>query len=162
MVDMTIGRQNVIPNDTKSQTLTSATFVIEWMAGGNSAVFSELAGISTEIEQIEYMETQGTKPAFGRFLGKAKPPTVTLKRSMSNGPDTSWIWAWHAMARSGATDAFKHTTLKLFSAGSDKPVKTYLLSNAIPTKLEIQGMKAGGSEVVLQTVTLQCDAIEED
>lgn len=160
MVDFTVGRQNAITATERGNTLTSATFMIE--SGGQEAVFSELGGISSEVEQVEYMEAGPKGPAFGRFLGKAKPPTVTLKRSMSTGKDTTWIWTWHALARTGKPEAYRDTTLKLFSAGSgEKPVKSYYLTNAIPTKVEINGMKAGGTEVVLQTLTLMCDAIEE-
>lgn len=168
MVDMTLGRQKAIPAEERKNLITSATFVIEQLATGKSCIFSELAGITSEVEQAEYMEAGIQGPTFGRFLGKAKPPTVTLKRSMSSGSDTTWIWAWHAAARTGSPAAYLDTTLKLYSAGNydpmkeqQEPVKTYMLTNAVPTKVEIAGMKAGGTEVVLQTVTLQCDAIEE-
>lgn len=160
MVDFALGNQKVLGRDDKGQTLTSATFVVE--CEGKSAAFSELGGINSEVEQTEYMEAGPKGPTYGRFLGKAKPPTVTVKRSMTTGPDTSWIWAWHAQARTLNKLAYKDTTLKLFAAGQgETPVKTYYLSNAIPTKVEIAGMKAGGTEVVLQTLTLMCDAIEE-
>lgn len=163
MLDMSLGRQQPFNADARKEAITSATFKIEWVAGGFEAVFSELAGISSEVEQTEYMEASVKGPMFGRFLGKAKPPTVTLKRSMSTGKDTSDIWKWHAAARNAVPDAYKDTTLKLFAAGGDpeKPVKCYLLTNAIPTKLDIAGMKAGASEVVVQTLTLMCDGIEE-
>jgi hypothetical protein len=50
----------------------------------------------------------------------------------------------------------------LYGAGDDPggaAKMTYMLVNAFPTKVDIAGMKAGGTEVVLQTVTLQCDEI---
>ena len=130
---------------------------------GRSALFSELAGISSEVEQVEYMESGLRGPVFGRFLGRAKPPTITLKRSVNHGPSTKWIWAWHSLARTLAPEAYKPTTLKLFAAGAGggRLIKTYLLLNAVPTKVEINGMKAGATEVVLQTLTLMCDSIEE-
>jgi phage tail-like protein len=160
MVDLNIGRQGVIPADQRATTLAAATFQIE--ANGKTAVFSELTGITSEVEQAEYMEASVKGPVFGRFLGKAKPPTVTLKRSMSTGADTTWIWGWHALARTGAQTAYQDTTLSLFGAGNpDKAIKVYQLTNAIPTKVEIGGMKAGGTEVVMQTLTLQCDEIAE-
>ena len=143
-------------------TITSATFLVTCDLG--EAMFSELGGISSEVEQAEYMEAGLKGPEFGRFLGKAKPPTVSLKRSMTSGGDTtSWIWGWHGIARSLDPTAYKDCTLKLFSAttGPDNPVKTYYLINAIPTKVEIAGMKAGGTEVVIQTLTMMCDHIEE-
>jgi phage tail-like protein len=159
-IDMGLGRQQPTDPGARETTLTSATFVVE--CGGKSAVFSELGGISSEVEQSEYMEAGLQGPTFGRFIGRAKPPTVSLKRSMTKtGGSTTWIWTWHASARNMKPDAYRDCMLKLFGAGSDAPVKTYFLNNAIPTKVEIAGMKAGGTEVVLQTVTLMCDAIEE-
>jgi phage tail-like protein len=160
MVDFTLGKQQALTKQQRDEALTSATFQIE--AEGKTANFSELAGISTEIEMVEYMEAGPKGPVFGRLAGKAKPPTETLKRAMGVGQDTTWIWAWHASARQAQTEAFKDTTLKLFTAGKpDAPVKSYLLTNAFPTKVEIAGMKAGATEIALQTLTLQCDNIEE-
>jgi phage tail-like protein len=162
MVDMTLGRQGTLDRTDRDSTLMSATFEIEY--NGKTALFSELAGITSELEQAEYMEAGLHGPMFGRFIGRAKPPTVTLKRSMTKGGGnsaTTWIWAWHAEARTGVSTAYRDVSLKLYGAGSKEPVKQYAMTNAIPTKVELNGMKAGGTEVVLQTLTIMCDAIEE-
>lgn len=145
----------------KDQVLANATFRIENMHG--VAFFSDLGGISSEMEDIDYMEAGEKGAMFGRFLGKAKPPTVTLKRAMSAGKDTTWIWAWHRMARGGGTLSMTDTTMMLYGAGGPDsgPVATYILMNSFPKKVEIAGMKAGGTEVVIQTLTLQCDEIME-
>jgi len=156
------GRQQAIQPGTRAELLTSAIFKIENEKG--LAVFSELAGISSEVEMQEYMQAGEKGPEFGRFVGKAKPPTVTLKRAMSNGPDTTWIWEWHQMARLGMPNCYRTTTLMLYGAGSDPggaPQMGYMLVNAFPSKVDIAGMKAGGTEVVVQTVTLMCDEIIE-
>jgi phage tail-like protein len=152
------GRQQAASVDAKSEMLTSALFKLE--AEGKSVGFSELAGIVSEVEQAEYMEAGAAGATFSRHFGKTKPPTVTLKRAMSTGDDTSWVWAWHQMARQAAPMAYKDCTLKLYAAGDDPngPGKmAYLLVNAWPTKVEIAGMKAGSTEVVIQTLTLMCD-----
>lgn len=154
------GRQAAFDKSKKGELLTSAVFKIENENG--SAIFSELAGINSEVEQVEYMEAGEKGPEFGRFMGKAKPPTITLKRAMSSGPDTTWIWGWHQQARAGNLLAYQTTTFMLYGAGDDPGAAgkmTYMLINAFPTKVEIAGMKAGGTEVVVQTVTLQCDEI---
>jgi phage tail-like protein len=159
MVDFTLGKQQALTKEQRDTSLSSATFQID---NGEKANFSELAGITSELETVEYMEASAQGPVFGRLFGKAKPPTVTLKRAMGNNDDTKWIWAWHAQARLGDTSAFKDTTLTLFGAGApDTPIKAYMLTNAIPTKVEIGGIKAGATEVAIQTLTLQCDNIEE-
>ena len=163
MADLSGGRQSGFDrSNTDKAPLTSAVFMVENSKG--TATFSELAGISSEVEQAEYMEVGGRGTVFGRFVGKAKPPTVTLKRAMTTGGDTHWIWLWHAAAREASPMAYVTTDLKLFPAGADpsgSPTKAYTLVNAFPTKVEIAGMKAGGTEVVIQTVTLQCDEITE-
>jgi phage tail-like protein len=154
------GRQAAIDKTKKGELLSSAVFKIENENG--AAIFSELAGINSEVEQVEYMEAGEKGPEFGRFIGKAKPPTVTLKRAMSTGPDTTWIWAWHQHARAGNPQAYITTTFMLYGAGDESggaSKMAYMLVNAFPTKVEIAGMKAGGTEVVIQTVTLQCDEI---
>src|SRR3712207_6594847 len=144
MVDMGVGRQGVIENTARDETLSSAVFKID--VNGSVAMFSELGGISSEVEHAEYMEAGVKGPTFGRFIGRAKPPTVTLKRSMTTGKDTTWVWEWHAMARTGSSQAYRPCTLSLYAAGQDpggSPQKAYMLSNAFPTKVEIAGMRAG-------------------
>jgi phage tail-like protein len=156
------GRQAAISDTARGELLTSAIFKIENEKG--QASFSELAGISSEVEQTEYMQAGEKGPEYGRFVGKTKPPTITLKRAMSTGPDTTWIWEWHQQARAGSPMAYRTTTFMLYGAGSDpggSAALTYMLVNAFPSKVDIAGMKAGGTEVVVQTVTLQCDEIIE-
>lgn len=154
------GKQGAIDPKEKGKTLSAASFIVT--CEGKDAHFSELSGIKSEVETGEYMEVGEKGPQYGRFLGKAKPPEVTLKRSMtSGGQTTDWIWVWHTAARQLDPAAYKDCGLQLFGAGSDQALKTYYLVNAIPTKVDIGQMKAGASEVVLQTLTLQCDSIEE-
>lgn len=152
-------RQTAMSPKEKELAVSSAVFEIENTWG--VARFSELGGISSEIEQNEYMEVgPNGNPTLGRFLGKAKPPTVTLKRAMSNGPDSGWVWKWHAQARTLVIGAYLDTHLRLIAANQADP-RVYTLYGAIPTKVELAGIKAGGTEVVIQTLTMQCDEIVE-
>lgn len=154
------GRQISLDDKQRGETLSSATFQIT--NGFGTALFSELGGISSELEQAEYMEAgPNGNPVFGRFLGKAKPPVVSLKRAMGGGPDTKWVWQWHAQARLASAAAYSTTELHLIPAGSSSAQRVYTLYHAIPTKVELAGMKAGGTEVVIQTLTMQCDEIVE-
>jgi phage tail-like protein len=154
------GRQMAMAPDSKEKLLTSAFFRIETMEG--SADFSDLAGITSEVEQTEYMETGPVGPLFSRHPGRSKPPTVVLKRGMKTGTGTTWIWTWHKLARMGAPGMLRDTALLLYGPQDDPggaPRVIYMLMNAFPTKLELAGMKMGGTEVVVQTLTLQCDDI---
>jgi phage tail-like protein len=154
------GRQFSITPDQKERILSSATFRI-WTVEG-SADFAELAGITSEVEQTEYMEAGPVGALFSRHAGRTKPPTVTLRRAMRTGPSTTWLWTWHQFARQSLPTMHRDCSLTLFGPGdstSGSGRMTYLMMNAIPTKIEIAGVKAGASEVVVQTVTLQCDEL---
>ena len=152
------GRQIAIIDDEKESLLSSAFFRIGTPEG--SADFSELLGISSEVEQSEYMEAGPGGAMFSRHPGRTKPPTVTLKRGMKTGFSTMWIWSWHKLARMSAPGMLRDCVLMLYGPNDDPsgPGRmAYMLMNAFPTKVELAGMKMGGTEVVVQTLTLQCD-----
>jgi phage tail-like protein len=155
---MPTGRQLAMTPDLKESMLSAALFRI-WTVEG-SADFSELGGITSEVEQTEYMEAGPVGALFSRHAGRSKPPTIVLKRAMRSGPSTTWIWTWHQSARHSLPTMYRDCSLTLFGPGDDPsgPGRmTYMLMNALPTKVEISGVKAGASEVMVQTVTLQCD-----
>ena len=158
MVDLVAGRQlAALPQD-KEEILHSAFFRI-WTLEG-SAFFAELSGITSEVEQTEYMEAGPMGAIFSRHAGRSKPPTVTLKRALRLGPSTTWLWTWHSFARQSLPTMCRLCVLTLFGPGDDPSGTgraTYELVNAFPAKVEIAGVKAGATEVVFQTVTLQCD-----
>jgi phage tail-like protein len=160
MADMWSGRQTSMPPDSKEEVLSSTFFRI-WTVEG-SADFSELAGISSEVEQTEYMEAGPVGALFSRHPGRTKPPTVTLRRALRTGLSTAWVWTWHKLARMAAPGMHRDCALLLYGPDDDPggPGRmTYMLMNAFPTKLEITGMKMGATEVVIQTLTIQCDDI---
>ena len=154
------GRQIAIDRDAKGNVLSSAFFRIATVQG--SADFSDLAGITSELEQTEYMEAGPIGALFSRHPGRTKPPTVVLKRGMTNGFGTMWIWTWHKMARMSMPTGQRDCALMLYGPNDDPAGPgslTYMLMNAFPTKMELAGMKLGGTEVVMQTLTLQCEDI---
>ena len=139
--------------------MSASTFVIQ-VDGIQVATFSELSGINTEVESVEYIATGPEGIVHTKQYGKTKPPTVTLKRGLD--PQT-YMWSWHQAVLQGDPTARKTCSLQLFAASaspkSGQPIITYLLENAWPSKLEIGGMKAGATEVVTETVVLHCDQI---
>lgn len=154
------GRQLSITADEKASLLSSAYFRIGTAEG--SADFSELIGITSEMEQAEYMEAGPAGALFSRHPGRTRPPAVTLKRGMKTGFSTTWIWAWHKQARMASPLAQRDCVLMLYAPDDDPsgPGRmAFMLMNAFPTKVELSGMKMGGTEVVVQTLTLQCDDI---
>ena len=139
--------------------MTASSFVIQ-VDGVQVATFSELSGINTEVEPVEYIATGPHGIVHTKQYGKTKPPQITLKR----GLDTeTYMWAWHQAVLQGDPAARKTCSLQMFAASQSpkagQPLITYVLENAWPSKLEISAMKAGATEVVTETVVLHCDQI---
>jgi phage tail-like protein len=139
-----------------SQVVSAAHFVIK-VENNEVASFSELSGINSEIEAVEYIsasEDGGT--THSKQFGKVKPPKVTLKRGLDN---TNYIWTWHQLALLGDPAAIKpEVMLQLISSGGGIQV-TYLLEDAWPSKVDISGAKAGASDVIMETVEIVCSQI---
>jgi phage tail-like protein len=140
-----------LPPSRPNDALTAARFSLT-IDGVEIASFSELQGITSEVEPIEFLEGDETR------LGKLKPPTVVLKRGKNQGLE---LWAWHEAVRSGDIAAARKSVSLVMYNTQDKPVAHYHLENAWPSKLEIGGLNARGSEVVLtETVTIVAERIQ--
>jgi phage tail-like protein len=140
--------------------LTAARFAIRIEGSAKpAAVFTELGGISSEVEVVEYLSTDSVTGAVShtKQYGKTKPPTVTLKRGVDG--DAS-LWAWHQMVLAGDPTAKMSCTLELIGVDG-KPKVSYWLASAWPAKLEVGGIKAGASELVIETVTFTCESITQ-
>ncbi|KWV30348.1 phage tail protein [Micromonospora rifamycinica] len=139
-----------------TQIISAAVFRLE-VPGMSAINFAELVGISSEVENAEYMAAGTTGPIFSRHFGRTKPPTVTLKRGLDLNGD---LWLWHQKVRNLMYDAYRDCALKLYGPGDDlngDARLTYMMTNAWPSRVEVSGVKAGATDIVYQTVTLMCD-----
>lgn len=119
--------------------------------------FSELKGISSHVEHHEYIfnDAQG-KTQHTKQYGKTKPPTVVLVRALD--ADIKPFFAWHDMAREGLPGARSSATITVQDPSGQVQV-SYLLENAWLTKMEIAGAKAGATDSLMVTMTIECDKI---
>jgi phage tail-like protein len=140
----------------KSQVVSAAHFIIE-IDNERVASFSELSGINSEMEAVEYISAdKDGNTNHSKQFGKIKPPKVTLKRGLDN---TLYIWMWHQAALLGDPAAIKDQVfLRLMGAGGDVGI-SYLLWDAWPSKVDIAGAKAGASDVIMETVEIVCSQI---
>jgi phage tail-like protein len=140
------------PNDA----LTAARFSLT-VDSVEIAQFSELAGINSEVEPVELLETSGDKMFLKKLPGKRKPPTVTLKRGKNKDMG---IFAWHQSVVEGQLAAARRSCTLTMYATDGTPTAKYYLESAWPSKVEISALKAGASEVLYETVTLTCEDIQ--
>jgi len=135
--------------------ITAARFIIN--IDGVETAFSELSGINSEVEASEYISVDPNgNIVHTKQYGKTKPPTVTLKRGVDNNAQ---MWTWHQAVLAGDPAARRTATLTLQDA-QGKNFQKYVLEFAWCSKLEIGGLKAGDSAVVVETVQIVCDSIE--
>jgi phage tail-like protein len=139
-----------------TSTLVSAARFVITADRMSEISFSELSGITSEVEVSEYMSSNRLGVSLAKQFGRTKPATVVLKRGVDQ--DMA-LWTWHQEVLAGQPTARRSCSLLLLDM-SGVIKQTYDLLNAWPSKLEIAGMKAGGSEAAIATVTLTCEQID--
>ena len=140
------------PNDA----ITAARFSIT-IDGYEIAAFSELQGITTEVEPVELMESTDNEVILKKLPGKAKPATLVLKRGKNASME---LWAWHEAVLMGDIVAARKSCSLVMYNYDGKPVARYHCENAWPAKIEIGALKAGSSEVLMETVTIVSERIQ--
>jgi phage tail-like protein len=134
---------------------TVARFSLTNDDGAEIASFSELQGITTVVEPVDFEPNSGPRSQLV-VPGKRKPPTIVLRRGMTQ--DLT-LWAWHEQVIANGRSALKNVSLVMYDvAGS--PIARYHMQNAWPAKLELGALRAGSSEVLMETVTIVSERIQ--
>ena len=125
--------------------------------GVEIASFLELVELTSGLDPsgLTLAPGRGGKRSVRKLPGKRVPPTVTLKRGLTSSLD---LWAWHKQALEGAA-ARRNAVLVMFDVQGE-PVARFHLESAWPSKVEISGLKAGASEVLMETVLIVAADIE--
>ena len=98
-----------------------------------------------------------TETILKKLPGKRNPPTVTLKRGKTKNMEMA---AWHEARRPRRRRrrpqvVLAHDVQHRGQAGGALPP-----DDAWPAKVEIGALKAGASEVLMETVTMTCEYIQ--
>ena len=137
--------------------ITAARFIIQIQNLAQIA-FSELSGINSEVEPVEYISVDsGGNIVHTKQFGKTKPPKVSLKRGMDK-EGTHNLWAWHQAVLDGDPGALRTCELTLKTSSGEISL-SYVLEDAWPAKIDVAGAKAGSSDVITQTVEMVCSQI---
>ena len=120
----------------QSSAITASRFAIT-IDGYEIASFSELAGISSQVDPV------------------AK--TVVLKRAMTRNLEMA---AWHELVILGDVAAARRSCSLVMYNSAGAPVARYHLTDAWPSRIEIGTLKAGASEVLVETVTITAEFIQ--
>lgn len=122
-------------------------FLVE-IDGVAIAGFSEISGLSAEIEPIDYRE--GSDPMTVRKLpGVRKFTNVTLKRGFTHNRD---LWQWF---KTGLEGALQRRTVRIVLLDDDRTaVARWTLRAAWITKWAGPQLMAAGSDVAIESIEL--------
>jgi phage tail-like protein len=123
-------------------------FVVDW--GGANVGFTEVTGLTYEVQAIEYRD--GASPEFhvSKMPGLQKFNNITLKRGIFGGDNDFFNWLNTVKMN---TIERRDITIKLLNENHD-PVMVWSVKQAFPVKLEGPGLKASGNEVAIESVEL--------
>lgn len=149
---------------------------IENLAEGDRALgFSNVSGISEESDIIEY-RTGEDGDTMRKYRGLTSIGDVTLERAKD---DQGVMRQWrqevfnadkHPFSAGNVPDAvagrtsapYKRTvTIQLLDAAGGSPIRTWTLINAWPTSLELGDLDASASELLVETVVLAHEGVQE-
>ena len=142
------------PTTGPATALTAVRFELS-TDGRSLGSFSELVGISstataTAVPAPSTDPIISLAPISGVF-------TVVLRRPMTRNLEMA---AWHELVIIGDMDAARRSASFTAYAADGTPVARYHLTNAFPVKMEVTALRAGSSEVLMETVTLTCEFIQ--
>ncbi len=141
-----------LPNDA----LASYHFSVE-IDHTEIAQFSELSGITSEIDVIDLKENTALgKPLVKKLPGARKPPTITLKRAKNASMD---VWNWHyAMWQGNVAEARRNGSVVLYDYTFGE-VARYNFMNGWVSKVTMSSAKAGSNEVLMEECTIVCEEL---
>ncbi len=125
-------------------------FHFEIIIDGSKAYFTEVSGLDMESQPIEYRK--GNSPQFStiKMPGMHKYNNITLKRGIFKNDNK--LWDWFNNIKMNIVN--KKTIIITLLDETKKPVMTWTLSNAWPTKIQATDMKADGNEVAVESIEI--------
>ncbi|HEX2202419.1 MAG TPA: phage tail protein [Longimicrobium sp.] len=128
-------------------------FLVE-VDGVTVAAFSEVSGLTTETDVIEY-RTGAEDITVRKVPGLRKVTNITLKRGFTASDD---LWQWRKAVMDGLTTRHSGTIVLLNEAR--EPAIKWTFREAWPSKWEGPTFNAKTSEVAIETLELACERLE--
>lgn len=117
--------------------------------------FSEVSGLETEFEEITYRAGDSNDFTKLKMPGLKKVSDITLKKGVF--VSDSKLWDWIGKVNMNIIQR-ENVTICLLDE-SHTAVKTWSLTNAWPKKITVEGFKADGNTVAMETLILAHEGI---
>ena len=124
--------------------------------GGDDLGFSEVSGLTMEVQEITYRD--GLSPSYvsKKMSGLPKFTNITLKRGVISKDKEFYTWI-NATALNKPDR--RSITVSLLNE-EHSPVVTWKVTNAWPVKVEGPSLKADGNEVAFESIELAHEGFE--
>lgn len=129
-------------------------FTVEW--GGKRAGFSEVSGLTQEVQAIEYRD--GSLPEYSslKMPGLKKYSNITLKRGIVKSDND--FFKWLVTVKLNKVER-RDLVVNLLNE-EHAPVMVWKIHNAFPVKVEGPGLKASGNEVAIESIEIAHEGLE--
>ncbi|HEX7904850.1 MAG TPA: phage tail protein [Chitinophagaceae bacterium] len=128
-------------------------FKVEW--GGKNAGFSEVSGLTQEVQVIEYREGSSKDYSTTKMPGLRKYNNITLKRGIAKSDNDFFNWLNTVQLN---TVERRDLTISLLNENHE-PVMVWKARNAFPVKVEGPGLKASGNEVAVESIEIAHEGV---
>lgn len=122
--------------------------------GVNVAHFSEVSGLESEVDVIEY-RSGGELSQVRKLPGLRKYGNVTLKRGIIQSDD---LWQWHKAVLDGNVER-RSGSIILLEDNREEALR-WNFFEAWPSRYVGPVLRAASSEIAIESLTLACERIE--
>src|SRR5215203_5738190 len=123
-------------------------FTVAW--GGTNIGFSEVSGLTQEIQMIEYRHGESPDYNTVKMPGLRKVTNIVMKRGIMKGDNDFYKWLSTVQLNTIQRRDLIITLLNEIH----EPVVTWSVFQAWPVKVEGPGLKATGNEVAIESIEL--------
>jgi len=129
-------------------------FVLD-LQGVNAGFFSEVTGLSVDVEVIEY-RSGGDPAAVSKLPGRVSYGDITLKWGVS---DNQVLWDWLVTAVNGAVEKRDVSIILMKPNGMDEQMR-WNLRSAWASQWRGSKLDAMGQDAAIETLTLTHEGLE--
>lgn len=123
-------------------------FQVEW--GGTRIGFTEVSGLSVEVQPIEYREGSSLEYQATKMPGIPQYSNITLKRGVFRGDNE--FFQWLNTVKMNNIER-RDITISLLNE-EHAPVMVWKVKDAWPSKVEGPSLNSTGNEVAVESIEL--------
>ena len=129
--------------------------------GSDTIAFSEVSGLSVDIETTTYKESPTESGAPGpkvmHMPAQGTAASITLKKGVVRGSSVATLFNWISSVQINQVEK-KDIFVRLCDENGDAVIR-WKVTNAFPTKLEAPGFDANSNDVAVESMELMGDGV---